>query len=237
MLLSLKKGKIYLCDSKGNKRDYVEFSFNPSSYTIKSTPVYKTVQNLGKDSTSSVFLSGASRELSATLYFDSLEEESGLSLPGLGLQSLEAMESQAKPVTDKTKKLMATVAVEGEQHKPPQVIFSWGNLNFKGVITSLTEEYTMFNKDGKPVRAKVSINIREDSDEALMKMSSPFESPDRTKSRVAVEGMSLWLLAYEEYDDCEKWRRIARANHIMNPLDLVPGQVIKVPALEEDGDG
>lgn len=237
MLSSLKKGKIYLCDSKGNKKDYVEFSFNPSSYTIKSTPVYKTVQKLGKDSTSSVFLSGASRELSATLYFDSMGEVGASSLPGLGLQSLEAMESQAKPVTDKTKKLMATVSVEGEQHKPPQVIFSWGNLNFKGVITSLTEEYTMFNKDGKPIRAKVSINIREDSDEALARMSSPFESPDRTKSRVAVEGMSLWLLAYEEYDDCEKWRRIAQANHIMNPLDLKPGQIIRIPALEENTDG
>ena len=62
-------------------------------------------------------------------------------------------------------------------------------------------------------------------------MTSPFESPDRTKSRVVVEGMSLWSLAYEEYDDCEKWRIIARANHIMNPLDIRPGQVIRIPAL------
>ena len=52
-----------------------------------------------------------------------------------------------------------------------------------------------------------------------------------TKSRVVVEGMSLWSLAYEEYDDCEKWRIIARANHIMNPLDIRPGQVIRIPAL------
>lgn len=241
MLFSMTKGKIYLCDSKGNKRDSVEFSFNPTLYTIKSTPVYRTIQKLGKEGKSSVFLSGASRELTATLLFDSMSEVSALSptdLPGLGVLGLEALEAKAKPVSDKTKKLMATVAIEGEQHKPPQVIFSWGNLNFKGVITSLTEEYTMFNKDGKPIRAKVTVVIKEDEDEALTRKTSPFESPDRTKSRVVVEGMSLWSLAYEEYDDCEKWRVIARANHIMNPLDIVPGQIIKVPALgEEDGYG
>ena len=46
--------------------------------------------------------------------------------------------------------------------------------------------------------------------------------------------MSLWSIAYEEYDDCEKWREIAKANNIMNPLDIRPGQVIRIPALDSD---
>ena len=227
---SLKKGRIFLCDSKGKKKDStgVEFCFNPSSYTIKSTPTYKSVPAIGADAGSRVFISGAKRVLTATLLFDSMSGGDSLLA---GLQENGYDESKLKPVTDKIKQLMATVWVEGTEHRPPQVIFSWGNLNFRGSITSLNEEYTMFTREGKPIRARVAITIEEDVEEALARMTRPFESPDRTKSRVVVEGMSLWSLAYEEYDDCEKWRIIARANHIMNPLDIRPGQVIRIPAL------
>lgn len=229
-MLSMSKGRIYACDEKGRKGDSVEFSFNPSSYTIKSTPTYKTIPAVGQDGTDTVFIHGAARELSVTLFFDSASDASQ---PFVGIQQA-IKEDTLPPITDKTKKLTSMVQIEGSSHTPPMVIFSWGNLNFKGVITSITEEYTMFTIHGKPIRAKVQLTIKEDLDEALTKKTSPFESPDRTKSRVIVEGMSLWALAYEEYDDCEKWRVIAKANHLMNPLDIVPGQVIKIPALEQE---
>lgn len=229
-MLALKKGKIYFCDEKGNKKtgDFLEFSFNPASYTIKSTTSYKAEKPIGQDGETPAFVGGPARELSAALFFDSAADwNQGLS-PGIQ----EALkENQLSPVTDKMKKLSDMVHVDGKQHTPPLVIFSWGNLNFKGVVTSLSEEYTMFTMEGKPIRAKVQIHIKEKTDAELTKKNSPFESPDRTKTRVVVEGMSLWSLAYEEYDDCEKWRIIAKANQIMNPLDLTPGQVLKIPAL------
>ena len=59
----------------------------------------------------------------------------------------------------------------------------------------------------------------------------PLESPDRTKCRTLHEGQSLWALAYEEYGDPEKWKEIARENRIANPLQIKPGQVLKLPAL------
>lgn len=232
--MALQKGKIKICDEKGNTRHTVTFSFNPSSYTIRSTPVYQAMPKLGQDGEDQVFISGASRELSTVLFFDSAGDTDLFSSGQLGQMSREKMENSLKPVTDKTKLLMETVRIVGDQHKPPKVIFSWGNLNFKGFITSLSEEYTMFSMQGKPIRAKVSISIKEDLEESLARKTSPFESPDRTKSRVIVEGMSLWSLAYEEYDDCEKWRIIARANHLMNPLDIKPGQVIRIPALKQE---
>ena len=39
------------------------------------------------------------------------------------------------------------------------------------------------------------------------------------------------FLAYEEYGDPEKWKEIARENHITNPLQVKPGQVLRLPAL------
>ena len=95
----------------------------------------------------------------------------------------------------------------------------------------MTETFTMFDTFGKPVRAKVDLTIRAEKEPDFARKLNPFESPDRTKCRTIVEGMSLWSLAYEEYGDCEKWREIAKANGLMSPLDIRPGQVIKVPAL------
>lgn len=233
-LASIKKGKISICNEQGSPQDSVSFTFNPSSYTISTSPNYKKVRHLMQDTEKDEFLGGVTRTLSARLIFDSFSD-SDLFSSGSVKNLTEGVENRLKPVTDKLKKLEQAVHVSGKQHKPPLVIFSWGNLNFKGQIKSYSSEYTMFSMEGKPIRATVNLTIQEVRDAAASARANPFESPDRTKSRVVVEGMSLWSIAYEEYNDCEKWRVIAKANNIMNPLDIRPGQVLRVPALDSRG--
>ena len=228
---SLKKGKISICNDKGTPQDSVSFTFNPTSYSISTRPNYKEVPHLMKDTEKQEFLGGVGRTLTVQLIFDSFSDSDLFS--GSAVKNLtEGVENRLKPVTDKLKKLEQAVHIAGEIHEPPLVIFSWGNLSFKGRIISYSTNYTMFSMEGKPIRATVDLSIKEYRDPAKASRESPFESPDRTKSRVVVEGMSLWSIAYEEYDDCEKWRIIAKANNIMNPLDIRPGQVIRVPALD-----
>lgn len=41
------------------------------------------------------------------------------------------------------------------------VIFAWGHMVFYGVLEEVDAEYVMFDVDGKPIRAKVSMNIRQ----------------------------------------------------------------------------
>ena len=89
----------------------------------------------------------------------------------------------------------------------------------------------MFLADGMPVRARVDLTFKSMLDAEKSKMVSPFESPDRTKVRTLREGEQLWNYAWQEYGDLEQWRAIARENGIMNPLDVAPGQKIKLPAL------
>ncbi len=231
---SLKRGKISICDDKGNPKESIGFTFNPSSYSISTQPNYMTVQHLTQDGEKQEFLGGVLRTMQVTLIFDSFSD--GELFPSSEMKEVtnltEGVENKLKPVTDKLKRLEQAAHVSGELHRPPLVIFSWGNLNFRGIITVYRVDYTMFSMEGKPIRASVHLTIMESKDPALSSKENPFESPDRTKSRVVVEGMSLWSIAYEEYDDCEKWRIIAKANNIMNPLDIRPGQIIRVPALE-----
>ena len=41
-----------------------------------------------------------------------------------------------------------------------EVVFVWGDMAFKGRLTDVNVEYTMFNKDGNPILAKVKMSIQ-----------------------------------------------------------------------------
>lgn len=213
---------------KESSEEKIECSINPSQYVIRNTANYTENTAMGSDVSNMLFLSGSTSELSLTLYFDSASDNTTMGL----LSNMAAGSTiMLPPVTDKTSKIKQAIRVDGQQHQPPYVGFQWGNLNFKGVITSITETFTMFSPFGKPVRSKMDLSFKEVIDPSLKKQSSPFESPDRTKCKILVEGMSLWSIAQEEYGDCEKWRVIAKANNLMTPLDIQAGQVIRVPAI------
>ena len=228
---TLKKAKIVIYKNGGKSKKEVECGFNPSQYTIKSGANYKEDNSLGTDISRMVFLSGTQKEFSTTLFFDSEGEFGRAENILTASYDLLSETSSLKPVTDMTKKITSAVNVSGSDHKPPLVSFIWGNLDFKGVITSVTETFTMFDTFGKPIRAKMDITIKEAQEEGITKKTEPFESPDRTKYKTVVEGSSLWNIAYEEYGDCGKWRLIAKANGLLNPLNIYPGQVLKIPAL------
>ncbi|MDO4803535.1 MAG: LysM peptidoglycan-binding domain-containing protein [Lachnospiraceae bacterium] len=233
---SLKKGKIIICDEKGKESDSISFTFNPSSYRISSTPHYKDIRHLASDEQKKEFIGGVERTLSATLIFDSFSDRDLFSeSEAKGVSNItEGIENKLRPITDKINRLEKAVHLAGDIHSTPMVIFTWGNLKFRGIIIGFSIEYTMFSMEGKPIRAKADLQIAETRDPSVSSKTSPFESPDRTKSRVVVEGMSLWSIAWDEYDDCEKWRVIAKANNIMNPMDIYPGQVIRIPAISRE---
>lgn len=217
----LQKAKIYVETSSGSKEH--ECSFNPSEYTIRYSNDYKENQSIGSQKDEVTFVYSRLREFSTTLYFTSTTDFSQLYQDG-------ALDS-ASPVTDLTKAIVGAMSIDGHSHRPSEVAFIWGNLNFAGVFTGITETITMFSSSGKPIRSKLEITIKENVDSNLSKKSTPLFSPDRSKSATFSQGMSLWALAYEEYGDPELWRLIAKANNIKNPLHLEVGQVLKIPAL------
>lgn len=222
----LVKARLVIYGENDKIKDTVSCSFNPSQYAIKNTTNYKEDSSLGTDVSRLIYLSGSKSELSLSLYFDS-STDSMIPLMAAGISA----DALVPAVTDKTEKITKAMRVQGSQHRPPYVAFQWGNLNFKGLITSMTETFTMFNPFGKPIRAKVDLVIKSEESPSMTKLAEPFESPDRTKVRTVIQGMNLWQLAYEEYGDCGRWREIARANGLNHPLEIRPGQKLKIPAL------
>jgi hypothetical protein len=202
--------------------------FNPTEYSLDTGANYSTIQVPGMDGPITQFIAGAQDSLTIQLLFNTYqppvyqpEQKRTVPVP----------DGQMEDVTIYTAKLYGLTRIKGALHRPPICTFRWGSLQFKGVVTNVHQQVTMFLESGKPVRAFVDVTFQSVLDPLLSKKASPFESPDRTKYRTLDESSSLWLLAYEEYGDPEQWKVIAKANGISNPLDIKAGMQVLLPPI------
>lgn len=198
----------------------IKCMFNPAQYRISESTKYADKKQLGKAGITPQYVGGITSSLSLTLYFDTTEN----------LGQLEDSE-KGQSVMSYVNKLGKLLQVEGDQHNPPEVEFIWGDLSYRGVLASLNKEFSYFDQEGKPLRVKMDLTITA-IPKATAERVDPDNSPDRTKFRQVKEGTSLWRMAWDEYGDCERWKDIAVCNHLMDPLDIEPGQILRLPAIK-----
>lgn len=231
--MSFKKAKIKIYKETGH--DEVSVLFNPAEYNLTESATYSDKAVPGLAGPITQFIAGASSTLTMTLMFDTYETSPDEATENIAAKAM-GMVNAIKPVkptdvTKLTKKITALTKIDGKLHAPPLCKFIWGPLSFKGVVTNVNQSFTMFMEDGMPVRAKLDVTFQSVLNMAESKKASPFESPDRTKCRTIVQGTQLWNIAWQEYGDVEMWSVIAKANGLMNPRLLYPGQKIKVPSI------
>lgn len=206
-----------IVEGKGNP---IQVEFNPTEYSLSNGIQYSEKNIPGLDGPIGQYISGNSTTLEVTLFFNTYRPP-----------TLEKPQEGGEDVTKYTKKIVELTHISGTLHRVPKVTFSWGSIKFTGIITDVRESYTMFLTSGMPVRAKLDVTFKSVYDVVNGKRTSPFESPDRTKARILVEGETLWSIAAQEYGDPECWRVIAKENKILNPLETREGQVLKLPPL------
>jgi hypothetical protein len=212
-------------DKKG---EAVSCLFNPSEYTVAKSNQWETRGAGKKDVPAVKFSGGGSRTMNLELLFDCLEDGNGNT----------GQRGRKEDVRDYTNKLWKLATIDNDlkdpvtgQGRPPIVVFQWGQAWwFKAVITSLSIRYTLFARDGMPVRAIASVSFQEVEDQNTQKGTNPTSEglPGFTRRSVRV-GDSLALIAYEEYGDAGAWRTIADENGLENPVALYPGQVLGIP--------
>lgn len=224
--MGLTKAKLIIEKESGSNT--IDVLFNPSEYQLTDGASYSEKKIPGLDGPVIQYISGDATELSVSLFLDTYVPNTPsllpVSIPGLGGDN-------SSDVSKITKEIAETTSIDGSLHRPPKVKFQWGSLNFEGIVTKVSHTYTMFTESGMPVRAKVNLTFKSLISLSDQRRKSPFESPDRTKYRTVREGIQLWDLAYAEYGDPDMWKVIAKANGIMNPLDIKAGQVVKLPAV------
>ena len=126
----------------------------------------------------------------------------------------------------------------GEKHRPPVCRLSWGlaGVFFQGVLERLDQDFVLFMENGTPVRAKLACSFKEWRTNYDDLNRQKTQSSDVAKIWTLRRGESLASIAAEEYLDPKQWRVIAAANDIDDPLALVPGRSLVLPAIPSGGD-
>jgi hypothetical protein len=208
--------------------------FNPTEYTLNKGAQIAEIPIPGLDQPILQFVRGHTETLALDLFFDSTEDGMG---PG------------STAVTKKTDKFYELIKIDRDTHAPPILRFMWGQEGFAGanfdgnwssqartngfqcVVESVKQRFTLFSSEGTPLRAVLSVSLREyhSLEEQIQRIN--FNSPDHTHVYVVQRADTLAHIAALKYDDPRQWRAIADQNGLTDPLELQPGMVLDVPPI------
>jgi len=210
------------------------FQFNPTEISFNKAAQIAEIAIPGLDSPVLQFVRGQAETLTMELFFDTTD--------------LGDMPDNAVSVTTETDLIYELVKIDPDRHAPPICTFSW-DLDFPGadvteslgnqqrnsftcIVESVKQTFTLFSPNGVPLRAKVTLNLKE-----YKTLEEQFEqlrlnSPDRTHSHIVQRGDTLTSIAATYYNRPGEWRRIANKNNIDDPRRLVVGAFLTVPPIE-----
>ena len=121
----------------------------------------------------------------------------------------------------------------GNEHRPNYLIFSWGALLFKGVLTQMDITFKLFKADGTPLRATATAKFKGFIEDNLRVAIENNSSPDLTHIRVVQEGDTLPLMAHRIYGDPKYYLEVAKVNKLTSFRNLKVGQRIFFPPIEK----
>ncbi len=216
--------KAYLT-RKDDQSKKVYFLFNPKELSIEKSNKFSETNIPGLPSPIFQFVRGNARSVTLELFFDTYEKREDVRMHTDKITGWDAGSMFSK-IPNGKKGLMD---IDSKLHAPPICIFIWGKFSFQCIIERASKKYTMFLPEGVPVRATLSVSLKEYREVDVQVKDTSTESSDLTKRWTVTQGDSLWLIAAKEYGDPNEWRLIADANNIYNPRSLYPGQEIVLP--------
>jgi hypothetical protein len=209
--------------------------FNPTSYSISKSVAWLAGASGETDDSarkSNVTLNapllqfggGESRRLTLKLFFDVTDYPV---VNGAKVQDV-------RKLTDKLVKLTLKERSGNREQPPPVCRISWGessakNLDFPfvGVVESLTQDFTLFDSDGRPLRANLDVTFRE----FLRPEEDKRRNDPEFTTRIVRRGDSLSSIAAEMLGSSARWRIIAAANQLENPRSLEIGMSLSIPKI------
>lgn len=220
--MALAKLEITPLNENRDKNEAKRFKvlFNPTSYSITSSVTWTPQGSRKLNAPPLTYGGGASRTLTLDLFYDVTEPIDG---------------RRIDDVRDETNKIVALARKEPPPlDRPPTVAVEWGkaplsgsDFPFFGVISALSQNFTLFKENGTPVRANLNVSFTEFIDPEIDQRKL---DPEFT-TRIIKRGDTLSGIAAEMYGDPALWRIIALANRLEDPLRLGIGQPLQIPKI------
>jgi hypothetical protein len=193
--------------------------FNPNTYSISKNITWTGTASPEINAPTLSFSGGDGRTLSLELFYDVTEPVNDVLVDD---------------VRKETNKMVELTRIQRDLQRPPVVQITWGDdssdrfdFPFIGVVTQLTQRFTLFRADGKPVRATLTVSFKEFCDVEKDKKQT---DPEFT-TRLVKRGDTLTNIAAEVYGDPTRWRIIAEANRLDDPRRLDVGSRLALPKI------
>lgn len=211
-------------DKKVNNSQVGEFiiPINPEQYTRDLKIKQNEQQGQGNQGTDSKFSQVEPEKLRLDFYLD-------------GTNTVEGNYYGDKTVTEQVDHLLETVyCMNSEIHKPNFLKISWKDFHFDCQLESLSINYTLFGREGEPLRAKISANFNEYIEQEKRIKKEDKRSPDLTRIHKVKENEKLPLLAYEGYNKIQPYLELARINGLTNFRALAVGSNLVMPPFDKN---
>src|SRR5947209_6138384 len=208
----------------------IPVQYNPSELSLEKSAQIAEIAIPGLDSPLLQFVCGQNERLTLDLFFDTTDE---------------GTPAGAKSVTEYTDKIYQLLKIDPRRHAPPICTFFWNNKTpgadfqvqvgnqarnaFRCIVESVRQKFTFFTPEGIPLRATLTVTLKEYKtlEQQLAELNR--QSPDHTQSHVIERGDTLAGIAAQHYNRPGEWRRIADENGIEDPRRLAPGAFLAVP--------
>lgn len=212
--MGLEKAKIKVFRNKEPKE--ITVLFNPEEYTINKDNNFAVQGVPGLSAPIVQFVNGNLRTLEMELFFDTWDTP---------------WHPKKDVRTEFTSKIIQLMEIDSELHAPPLLLVSWSSLQFRCVLARVNQKFTMFDSDGKPVRARLTCTFNEVIDPEQEAREVNRQTVDFSKAHIVTQDETLSGIATKFYNDPQAWRPIAVANGIDDPRSIFPGQSLLVPSL------
>jgi hypothetical protein len=195
--------------------EVVKFMFNPFEYTITKQNTWQEKPVIGQNLPMVTFQQGGAETLNLTLHFDNQEAQGDVRVFTQPLWKMMMIDEQNKNA-------------RSGKGQPPPVMFEWGKLHFKAIITNMSQKFSLFSESGVPLRCTVEVSLRQYLDDADIAPQTPGQtgSSSTASSATVVQGERLDNIAASNGGG--NHRDIAEANNIDNPLNVPAGTQLKL---------
>lgn len=205
-----------------------DVQFNPESLKL----TYSSTKAGGDQSGGSAlqYVGQGTTKLSMDLIFDASRDERAAedgALPDVRQLTLKIIDfiTPKEAPDDRDKKIA------------PGLRINWGTFLFEGVVNSVNETLDFWSEDGRPLQAKVSLNLTKQEINVERPESVAGSSPGTRPMSPANEGDSVADLAASNGVNPSNWQGIAAANGVEDARSLSAGALLNLNASASVGIG
>lgn len=207
------------------KSDFATQKAEPSTYTARVNPVnYTRTYSITYDKKATPGAAATDVKFDTmpaqTVTFDLLFDATGV---------IEGSPTDLDAEIDAFRQIVYDY--NGEIDSPYFLEIRWGKFSFRACLTGMTLTYTLFQSDGKPLRATAKLTFIEQMDPLTAKLRMGRSSPDLTHHVLVRAGDTLPALTYRMYGKASYYPEVARANQLVDFRNLQPGTLLSFPPL------